>query len=46
MTMYPISITSPQELQTEGPTRGKTVVLVYGQDFKFGKTIVCNFGDK
>ena len=30
----------------EGPTRGKTVVLVYGQDFKFGKTIVCNFGDK
>ena len=29
----------------EGPTRGNTLVTVYGIDFTPGKKIICKFGD-
>lgn len=30
----------------EGPTRGGTVVMVYGDEFQPGKKVNCNFGDQ
>jgi hypothetical protein len=28
----------------EGPTRGGTIVMIYGNEFTPGKKVICNFG--